>query len=125
MRALRMIGAVLTLLALQMNPGLDATAAQGQIDSQLQQAYYKTKIATAAEGAADLLRQNILINLIEDTQQLAGQRLNDPAALMVAAARATAAASTNASFMTMGKIAEQALPLILLTTSQVGGTVIL
>ena len=33
-----------------------AGAAQGVIDSQIEQAYYKTKIATAAQGAADLLR---------------------------------------------------------------------
>ena len=101
-----------SLLALQMNPGLDATAAQGRIDGQLEQAYIKTRIASAAQGVADLLRQNILINLIEDTQQLAGQRMNDPAALMLSTARANATAATNASFLTMGKIAEQALPLI-------------
>ena len=47
-----------------------------------------TKIATAAQGAADLLRQNIMINLVQDSRSLAGQKLNDPAALMIATARA-------------------------------------
>jgi hypothetical protein len=37
-----------------MNPSLDTTTAQGAIDSQIEQAYYKTKIATAAQSAADL-----------------------------------------------------------------------
>jgi conjugal transfer mating pair stabilization protein TraG len=34
------------MLAFQLNPSLDPTAAQGVIDSQIEQAYYKTKIAT-------------------------------------------------------------------------------
>jgi conjugal transfer mating pair stabilization protein TraG len=100
------------LLAFQLNPSLDPTAAQGVIDGQIEQAYYKTKIATAAQGAADLLRQNIMINLMQDTSSIVGQKLNDPASLMIATARANATASTNASFLTMGKVAEQALPLI-------------
>ncbi len=99
-------------LALQVNPTLDPTIAAGVIDGQLEQAYTKTRIATAAQGAADLLRQNILINLVQDTNTLAGLRLNDPAATMLATARANATASTNASFITMGRIAAQALPMI-------------
>lgn len=106
------IASARAILALQLNPTLDPTAAQGVIDSQIEQAYYKTKIATAAQGAADLLRQNIMINLVQDTSSIVGQKINDPASLMIATARANATASTNASFMTMGKIAEQALPLV-------------
>ncbi len=100
------------MLAFQLNPSLDATAAQGAIDSQIEQAYYKTKIATAAQGAADLLRQNIMINLVQDTSSIVGQKINDPASVMIATARANATASINSSFLTMGKVAEQALPLI-------------
>ena len=100
------------ILALQLNPTLDSTAALGAIDGQIEQAYYKTKIATAAQGAADLLRQNIMINLVQDTSSIVGQKINDPASLMIATARASATASTNASFMTMGRIAEQALPMV-------------
>ncbi len=101
-----------TMLAFQLNPSLDPTAAQGVIDSQIEQAYYKTKIATAAQGAADLLRQNIMINLVQDTSSIVGQKINDPASVMIATARANATASINSSFLTMGKVAEQALPLI-------------
>ena len=100
------------ILAFQMNPSLDPAAAQGVIDSQIEQAYFKTKIATAAQGAADLLRQNILINLVQDTSSIIGQKLNDPASIMIATARANATASINSSFLTMGKVAEQALPLV-------------
>ena len=100
------------VLAFQLNPALDATAAQSVIDSQIEQAYFKTKIATAAQGAADLLRQNIMINLVQDTSSIVGQKINDPASVMIATARASATASINSSFLTMGKVAEQALPLI-------------
>jgi conjugal transfer mating pair stabilization protein TraG len=100
------------VLAFQMNPSLDPTVAQGLIDGQVEQAYYKTRIATAAQGAADLLRQNIMINLVQDTSSIVGQKINDPASLMIATARANATASINSSFLTMGKVAEQALPLV-------------
>jgi len=100
------------ILAFQLNPSLDPAAAQGVIDNQLEQAYYKTRIATAAQSAADLLRQNIMLNLVQDTSSIAGQKINDPASLMIATARANATASINSSFLTMGKVAEQALPLI-------------
>ena len=78
------------VLAFQMNPSLDPTVAQTLIDGQVEQAYYKTKIATAAQSAADLLRQNIMINLVQDTSSIVGQKLNDPASLMIATARANA-----------------------------------
>lgn len=101
-----------SILAFQLNPTLEPAAALTAIDAQIERAYYKTKIATAAQGAADLLRQNIMINLVQDSRSLAGQKLNDPAALMIATARANATASVNSAFLTMGKIAEQALPLV-------------
>jgi conjugal transfer mating pair stabilization protein TraG len=101
-----------SILAFQLNPTLEPAAALTAVDTQIEQAYYKTKIATAAQGAADLLRQNIMINLVQDARSLAGQKLNDPAALMIATARANATASVNSAFLTMGKIAEQALPLV-------------
>ena len=53
-----------------------------------------------------------MINLVQDTTSIVGQKLNDPAALMIATARASATASINSSFLTMGKVAEQALPLV-------------
>ena len=100
------------VLAFRMNPSLDPTVAQGLIDGQVEQAYTKTRIATAAQGAADLLRQNIMINLVQDTSSIVGQKINDPASLMIATSRANATAAINSSFLTMGKIAEQALPLV-------------
>jgi conjugal transfer mating pair stabilization protein TraG len=101
-----------SMLAFQLNPTMDPAMAPGVIDGQIQQAYTKTRIATAAQGAGDLLRQNIMINLMQDTNSLAGLKLNNPAGTMLATARANATASTNASFLTMGHIAAQALPMV-------------
>lgn len=106
------IASARALLAFQLNPTMDPALAPGVIDGQIEQAYTKSRIATAAQGAADLLRQNIMINLVQDTNSLAGLKLNDPAATMLATARANATASTNASFLTMGRIAAQALPMV-------------
>jgi conjugal transfer mating pair stabilization protein TraG len=106
------IASARALLAFQLNPSMDPALAPGVIDGQIEQAYTKTKIAVAAQGAADLLRQNIMINLVQDTNSLAGLKLNDPAATMLATARANATASTNASFLTMGRIAAEALPMV-------------
>jgi len=49
-----------SILAFQLNPTLEPAAALTTIDAQIEQAYYKTRIATAAQGAADLLRQSLL-----------------------------------------------------------------
>ncbi len=99
-------------IAAALNPALDAPSAQGLLDDEVLQAYAKTQIATAAQGAADLLRQNVLINLVQDTATLTGQKLNDPAAVMLATAKANATAATNAGFLTLGRLAAEALPLV-------------
>ena len=48
---------------------------------------------------------------MQDTSSIIGQKLNDPASIIVTA-RANSTASINLSFLTMGKVAEQALPLV-------------
>ena len=53
-----------------------------------------------------------MINAINDSSQIIGQKVNDPASLVLAIGRAQAAAQTNASWMNFGKMAEEALPLI-------------
>ena len=99
-------------LALTLNPALDSTSALNAIDNQIEQAYYKTKIATAAQASADLLRQNIMINVFQNANQRLGQKLNDPAAVMLATASANASASTNSAYLVMGRLAQEALPMV-------------
>ena len=97
-------------LAFQLNPTLPGAAAAAAIAGQIQQAYLKNSIATAAATAADLIRQNAMLNAIEDTSKIVGQKVNDPAAMVLAVGRAQAVAQQNASWLNYGKVAEQALP---------------
>ena len=97
-------------LAFQLNPTLPGAAAAAAIAGQIQQAYLKNNIATAAATAADLIRQNAMLNAIDDTSKIVGQKVNDPAAMVLAVGRAQAVAQQNATWLNYGKVAEQALP---------------
>ena len=97
-------------LAFQLNPTLPSAAAAAAIAGQIQQAYLKNNIATASSTAADLIRQNAVINAINDTSSMVGQKVNDPAAMVLAVGRAQAVAQQNATWLNYGKVAEQALP---------------
>jgi conjugal transfer mating pair stabilization protein TraG len=97
-------------LAFQLNPTLPGTAAAAAIAGQVQQAYLKNRIADASATTADLIRQNAVLNVIHDAGKLAGQRSNDPAAMVLAMGRAQATAQQNAVWINYGKVAEQALP---------------
>ena len=97
-------------LAFQLNPTLPGTAAAAAIAGQIQQAYLKNNIANASATAADLIRQNAMLNALEDTGKIVGQKVNDPAAMVLAVGRAQAVAQMNASWLNYGKVAEQALP---------------
>lgn len=97
-------------LAFQLNPTLPGAAASAVIATQVQQAYLKDNIANSAATAADLIRQNAVINAINDTSKIIGQKINDPASMILAVGRAQAVAQTNASWLNYGKVAEQALP---------------
>ena len=97
-------------LAFQLNPTLPGSAAAAAIAGQLQQAYLKNGIANASATAADLIRQNAMLNAIQDTGAIVAQKVNDPAAMVLAMGRAQAVAQQNAAWINYGKIAEQALP---------------
>ena len=97
-------------LAFQLNPTLPSAAAAAAIAGQIQQAYVKNNIATAAATAADLIRQNAVLNAIDDTSSIIGQKINDPASMVLAVGRAQAVAQQNAAWLNYGKVAEQALP---------------
>lgn len=97
-------------LAFQLNPTLPSAAATAAIAGQIQQAYIRNSIATAAATATDLIRQNAVLNAINDTSNIIGQKVNDPAAMVLAVGRAQAVAQQNATWMNYGKVAEQSLP---------------
>jgi conjugal transfer mating pair stabilization protein TraG len=106
------IGAIEGTLALRLNPTLPSLAATSAIAGQIQQAYLRNQISGAAASSADLIRQNAIINVINDSSQLTGQKLNDPASMVLAVGRAQSVAQQNASWLNGGKIAEQALPIV-------------
>ena len=106
------IGSIQDKLAGQLNPTLPGTAAAAVIATQIQQAYLRNDIASAAATAADIIRQNAVINAINDTSRIIGQKTNDPASMMLAVGRAQAVAQKNAAWINSGKIAEQALPVV-------------
>jgi conjugal transfer mating pair stabilization protein TraG len=106
------VGQIQSLLSNKMNPTLTSGAASAVIAGQIQQAYIKNGIADAAAAATDIIRQNALINAINDASLLAGQKVNDPASMLLAVGRAQAVAQTNATWINNGKVAEQALPVI-------------
>lgn len=106
------INSIQDKLAGQLNPTLPGAMAAGVIAGQIQQAYLKNSIANAAATAADIIRQNAVINAINDTSQIIGQKINDPASMVLAVGRAQAIAQTNAAWINNGKIAEQALPVV-------------
>lgn len=97
-------------LAFRLNPTLPGTAAASVIAGQVQQAYLKNSIASASATAADIIRQNAMLNAIADTGQIVGQKVNDPAAMVLAVGRAQGTAQQNAAWINAGKMAEQALP---------------
>ncbi|WP_284618536.1 conjugal transfer protein TraG N-terminal domain-containing protein [Aquabacterium humicola] len=99
-------------LAFQMQPTLPGATAASVIAGQIQQAYLRNGLATAASTASDLIRQNAVLNAIDDTSSIIGQKVNDPAAMVLAVGRAQAVAQQNAAWITYGKVAEQSLPVL-------------
>ncbi|MEO8152378.1 MAG: conjugal transfer protein TraG N-terminal domain-containing protein [Rhizobacter sp.] len=88
-------------------------AATDKLDAQITQAYMRSRLQgdVAAEASA-MIRQNAMINALADAKSLSTQRTNDPTAMMMGMAEAQAKISTNSSWITSAKIAEQAMPLI-------------
>jgi conjugal transfer mating pair stabilization protein TraG len=106
------IAALQGRLALRLNPTLPPAVAISAIAGQVQQAYFRNQIAGAAATAADIIRQNAVINAINDSSQLIGQKINDPSSMVLAIGRAQAVAQQNAAWINGAKIAEQGLPIV-------------
>jgi conjugal transfer mating pair stabilization protein TraG len=99
-------------LASQLNPYLPVSQAQADAANEITAAYQLTLLANSSATAADIIRQNGIINAVNDASEIIGQKVNDPASLLLAFGRAQATAQTNAAWMNFAKMAEDALPLI-------------
>lgn len=106
------VGRIQGKLAFQLNPTLPPAAAAAVIAPQIQQAYLKNQLAQGASTASSLILQNAMLNAIDDAGGVASQRSNDPAAMVLGMGRAQALAQKNAAWLTQGKLAEQALPVL-------------
>lgn len=99
-------------LAALLNPDLPLAQAVAEVSNQATQAYLRASLGGAGIAVADIVRQNGLINAINDTSDIIGQKINDPGSLILGLGRAQATAQTNAAWLNFGKMAEDALPLI-------------
>ncbi|MBK6403158.1 MAG: conjugal transfer protein TraG N-terminal domain-containing protein [Rhodocyclaceae bacterium] len=97
-------------LAFQLNPTLPGAAAAAAIAGQIQQAYLKNSIATAAATAADLIRQNAMLNALGPPARSSVRRSMIRRPWCWRSSRARAVAQQNATWLNYGKVAEQALP---------------
>ncbi len=83
-----------------------------EIEPSIIKAYTSTQIASAAANAADLVRQNGLINALYESDVLAAQRSGDTSSVIIGLTRAQSIAQLNAQQVSSGKLAEEALPMI-------------
>jgi conjugal transfer mating pair stabilization protein TraG len=91
---------------------VDNAVVHDRAEQQIGQAYLRARLGTGAADASRLVRQNAMINAMSDATGLRSQRTNDPTAMMVGLAEAQAKVSTNTSWITGAKVAEEAMPLI-------------
>ena len=103
---------ILDRLASRMQPSVPTLMAQAAIVGQVEQAYIRSQIADSSSTATNLIRQNAMINVLDDASQLACRQVSDPSCMMMATARANAVAQQNASWINGAKVAEQALPIV-------------
>lgn len=100
------------IVAGRLNPTLATTAARSALASQIPQAFIASQLVDGSKTAADIIRQNALINAIGDAGQMSCQRLGDPSCMLLAHGRAQAVAQQNAAWITGAKVSEEALPIV-------------
>src|ERR1035437_1628693 len=114
------VPSLMQAVGLKLNPALQlaggatlpGTQAALLLDQQVSAAYQRFNIAGAASSAANIIRQNAVIDSIHVANMLGTQSSNDPSATMLGIATAQATIQTNTQQIASGQIASQALPLI-------------
>jgi conjugal transfer mating pair stabilization protein TraG len=99
-------------LGIRLNPSLPAAMAQAAVLNQITQGYIRSQIAASSATAADIIRQNAIINAINDAGEMGCQRVNDPSCMMLATGRAASVAGQNAAWINGAKISAEALPIV-------------
>jgi conjugal transfer mating pair stabilization protein TraG len=99
-------------LAAKSFPGRAIGDAITQTESSLTSYMGRARLMSASATARDAMIQNMLINAVADASALHAASIDDPAMVMLGAARAQAVSQMNASYIVQGRIAEEALPLL-------------
>lgn len=95
----------------QVNPHLVGNALlTATFNSQVEAAYQQ--MVGVARTSSELILQNMMINLLDDSGLIISQELNDPASAQLGMSVAHTRAVANSNYRTMAKIAEEALPMV-------------
>lgn len=94
-----------------LNPGAPSNAAAGALlSTQITNTY--TQLTNISQAATTMLRQNMALNSVRDSQMVSAQRLDSPSSAIVGAAQAQAEMTANTNYLTMARVAERAGPVI-------------
>lgn len=92
-----------------LNPqAINNVAAGALLDSQIGSSY--SQLTNVAKSATDMLRQNMTLNSVRDSQLVSAQRLDAPSSAIVGAAQAQAEMAMVTNYLTMARVAERAAP---------------
>lgn len=76
--------------------------------SQISNSY--SQLTGISKSATDMLRQNMAINSVRDSQMVAAQKLNSDSNAIINAAQTQVETTTNINYITMARVAERAAP---------------
>ena len=99
-------------LSYALNVAVAPESAVTRIDAQVERAYATLRIGQAAQGAADLIRQNAMINSVRDAHLVQSQAQGDSPAMMLALSRAQGIAAANMAFRNAAVVQVQSMPII-------------
>ena len=99
-----------TLLSQILNPSDSTANALIKLESQLPSVY--NQMTQSALAATDIIRTNMLFNMLKENDAKAAASANDPSAVAIALATAQAEQTQLSTYRTMSNVAEGALPKI-------------
>lgn len=94
-----------------LNPqSVNNVVAGALLSSQINSSY--SRLTGIAKTATEMLRQNMAVNTIRDSQMVSAQRLDSDSSAIIGVAQAQAELTTNTNYMVMARVAERAAPAI-------------
>jgi conjugal transfer mating pair stabilization protein TraG len=94
-----------------LNPqAINNEAAGALLSSQLGNSY--ARLTNISKSSTEMLRQNMTLNSVRDSQMVSAQRLDSASAAIVGAAQSQAEISANTNYLAMARVAERAAPAI-------------